>query len=215
LGGSVLEKHPLCTEEMQQPMSIKVSVYIATSLDGFIARNDGGLDWLNEANATVPDGEDCGFHAFMDSVDALVMGRKTYEQVLSFGEWPYGRTPVVVLSRNSISFPPSVPEPVSHSSEPLRDLLNRLSGEGVEHVYVDGGITIQGFLSEGLVDEITVTVIPVILGRGIPLFGSIESDISLTHVRTTVFDFGFVQTTYSVKTHDKALSVARARRARR
>ena len=180
-------------------MCIKVSVYIATSLDGFIARNDGGLDWLNEANATVPDGEDCGFHAFMDSVDALIMGRKTYEQVLSFGEWPYGRTPVVVLSRNPISFPPNVPEPVTHSSEPPHDLLERLSGKGVEHVYVDGGMTIQGFLAEGLIDEITVTVIPVLLGDGIPLFGPIVQDISLTHVRTTAFDFGFVQTTYSVQ----------------
>lgn len=180
-------------------MSMKVSVYIATSLDGFIARNDGGLDWLNEANATVPDGQDCGFQAFMDSVDALIMGRKTYEQVLSFGEWPYGRTPVVVLSRNSISFPPSVPDTVTHSSEAPRDLVERLSAEGAEHVYIDGGNTIQGFLSAGLIDEITVTVIPVILGDGIPLFGSIEKDISLTHVRTTAFDFGFVQTTYSAR----------------
>jgi dihydrofolate reductase len=180
-------------------MSIKVSVYIATSLDGFIARNDGALDWLDEANVTVPEGEDLGFHAFMDSVDTLIMGRKTYEKVLSLGEWGYGMTPVVVLSRNSISFPPSIPNTVTHSSEAPRDLLQRLSDERVEHVYVDGGITIQGFLSEGLVDEITVTVIPVILGGGIPLFGSMENEIGLTHVRTTSFDFGFVQTTYSVK----------------
>jgi dihydrofolate reductase len=182
-----------------QQVKVKVSVYIATSLDGFIARDDGGLDWLDEANATVPDGEDLGFDAFMDSVDTLIMGRKTYEEVLSFGEWPYGRTPVVVLSRNSISFPPSVPDTVTHSSEAPRDLLKRLSGEGAEHVYIDGGTTIQGFLSEGLVDEITVTVIPVILGGGISLFGSMENDIGLTHVRTTVSDSRFVQTTYSVK----------------
>ena len=184
---------------MQQQMSMKVSVYIATSLDGFIARNDGALDWLNEANGVVPDGEDCGFHAFMDSVDALIMGRKTYEQVLSFGEWPYGRTPVVVLSRNSISFPPGVPDTVTHSSEPPEDLLGRLSDEGVAHVYVDGGITIQGFMARGLVDEITVTVIPVILGDEIPLFGSIKKDISFIHVRTAAFDFGFEQITYLVK----------------
>jgi dihydrofolate reductase len=180
-------------------VSIVVSAFIATSLDGFIARNDGAIDWLNEANATVPDGEDCGFQAFMDSIDALIMGRKTYEQVLSFGEWPYGRTPVVVLSRNPISFPPGVPVTVTHSSEPPRDLLERLSNEGVEHVYVDGGTTIEGFLSEGLIDEITVTVIPIALGDGIPLFRSEGKDINLKHVRTTAFDFGFVQTTYSVK----------------
>ena len=179
-------------------MDIKVSVYIATSLDGFIARNDGELDWLDEAKSVVPDGEDCGFKAYMDSVDMLIMGRKTYEKVLSFGEWPYGRTPVVVLSHNPISFPSNIPDSVTHSSEPPRNLLSRLSDEGSEHVYVDGGITIQGFLSEGLVDEITVTVIPVILGGGIPLFGPMENDIRLTHLRTTAFDFGFVQTTYAV-----------------
>ena len=176
-----------------------VSVFIATSLDGFIARNDGALDWLNEANTTVPDGEDCGFQAFMDSIDVVILGRKTYEQVMSFDEWPYDRTPVVVLSRNPISFPPGVPVTVTHSSEPPRGLLERLSKEGAERVYVDGGITIQGFLSEGLIDEITVTVIPIILGDGIPLLGPIGQDISLKHVRTTAFDFGFVQTTYSVK----------------
>ena len=179
-------------------MRLKASVYIATSLDGFIARNSGGLDWLNEANAAVPNGEDCGFRAFMDSVDALIMGRKTYEKVLSFGEWPYDWTPVVVLSCSSISFLPSLPDTVTHSSESPRKLLEPLSDEGEEHVYVDGGIPIQGFLSEGLIDEITVTVIPVVLGDGIPLFGSIEKDIHLTHVRTAAFDFGFVHTTYLI-----------------
>jgi dihydrofolate reductase len=180
-------------------MSAKVSVYIATSLDGFIARKDGELDWLNAANATVPEGEDLGYHEFIDSVDVLIIGRKTYEQVLSFGQWPYGKTRVVVLSRNPITVPPDSPDTVTHSSESPRDLYDRLSGEGAKHLYVDGGVTIQGFLAEGLIDEITVTVIPVILGEGIPLFGPLESDVVLTHVRTKAFDFGFVQTTYLVK----------------
>lgn len=179
-------------------MSTKVSVYIATSLDGFIARKGGGLDWLDEANATVPEGEDCGFHAFMDSVDTLVMGRKTYEQVLSFGQWPYDKTPVVVLSRNPISFPSHLPDTLVHLSLSPQVLIDQLSGQGMRHVYVDGGATIQGFLSQGLVDVITLTVIPVVLGEGIPLIGSLEKDIRLVHVRTTAYDFGFVQTTYSV-----------------
>ena len=183
-------------------MNTKVSVYIATSLDGFIARKDDALDWLDEANSTVPEGEDCGFQAFMASIDTLIMGRKTYEKVLSFGQWAYGETPVIVLSRNLISFPGSLPETVTHSSESPRDLLDRLSQEGVRHVYVDGGTTIQGFLSAGLINEITVTVIPVILGGGFPLFGSLDQDVPLTHVHTIAYDFGFVQTTYSVKINE-------------
>lgn len=127
------------------------------------------------------------------------MGRKTYEKVLSFGIWPYGDTPVVVLSRKQISFPDQLPGTVSQSSEQPLELLHRLAGEGVQHVYVDGGLTIQGFLSEGLVDEITVTTIPVIIGEGMSLFGTVKLDIHLTHLRTTAFDFGFVQSTYAVK----------------
>jgi dihydrofolate reductase len=180
-------------------VTARVSVYIATSLDGYIARRDGSLDWLDEANATAPEGEDFGFRTFMESVDTIVMGRKTYEKILSFGQWSYGETPVVVLSRNVISFPKELPEEVSHSSETPRDLLDRLSGNGVKHVYVDGGATIQGFLADGLVDEITVTVIPVILGGGISLFGPLEEDVQLTHVRTRAFAFGFVQSVYSVR----------------
>ena len=179
-------------------MKTRISAYIATSLDGFIARADGSLDWLDEANLSVPDGEDCGFGAFMTSVDVLVMGRKTFEQALSFGQWPYGGTRIIVLSHNPLSFSDELPDTVSHSSEPPRDLVRRLTGEGVRHIYVDGGRTIQGFLAARLVDEITVTVIPVVLGGGIPLFGPLEQEIRLNHIHTSVYDFGFVQTTYSV-----------------
>ncbi len=113
-------------------MNIKVSVYKVISVDGFIARNDGGLDWLREANATIPNGENSGFEAFMGPVDAMIMGRKTYQQVLSLGKWPYGKLPVVVLSRNTISFPPSVPDTVAHSSGPLHDILKRFSNLGAK-----------------------------------------------------------------------------------
>jgi dihydrofolate reductase len=126
------------------------------------------------------------------------MGRKTYEQVLSFGEWPYGKTPVVVLSSHPINFPADLPNTVTHSSETPRVLYNRLTDKGAKHLYVDGGVTIQRFLTEGLIDELTITVIPVILGEGTPLFGSLEKDVLLTHISTKTFDFGFVQIRYSV-----------------
>ncbi|MEO0738469.1 MAG: dihydrofolate reductase family protein [Cyanobacteria bacterium J06649_12] len=179
-------------------MNPKVSVFIATSLDGYIARSNGDIDWLDAANATVPKGEDCGYGALMQSVDALVMGRNSYEKVRSFGFWPYGDTPVVVMSSNPISFPNDLPKTIQHSSEHPRELCKRLSHHGIGHIYVDGGNTIQRFLAAGLVDELTITVIPVLLGSGIPLFGALNSDLSLTCVGTKTYEFGFVQLKYTI-----------------
>ncbi len=174
------------------------SVFIATSLDGFIAREDGSLDWLDKANELVPEGEDCGFFAFMDSIDALVMGRNTYEKVLSFGQWVYGETRVVVLSRNSIVIPENLTEWVEHSAETPDALFERLSAGGHERIYVDGGITIQQFLKAGLINDICLTVIPVILGKGIALFGELDKDVDLRHIDTKTYDFGFTQSVYEV-----------------
>ncbi|MFG0264511.1 MAG: dihydrofolate reductase family protein [Rhodopirellula sp. JB055] len=181
-------------------MTANASVFIATSLDGFIARKDGNLDWLDEANASVPEGEDCGYNAFMSSVDVLVMGRNTYDKVRTFGPWPYGDTPVVVLSQNPIEFPDEMPACVTHSSESAIDLHRRLSEQGAKKLYIDGGVTVQRFLQAGLIKEIVITIIPILLGDGIPLFGSLERDIKLTHQSTKTFDCGFVQSTYSVQT---------------
>jgi dihydrofolate reductase len=179
-------------------MSIKVSVFIATSLDGFIARPDGSIDWLNEANTVVPSGEDCGYDEFMQLIDVLVMGRNTFEQVLSFDAWPYGDRRVVVLSSKPLHLPAHLPATVSPSKEKPTELVRRLSSEGVKHLYVDGGITIQRFLSADLIDDMTITVIPVILGKGRPLFGPLEQDIPLTLVATKAYEFGFVQLKYLV-----------------
>ena len=176
----------------------KVSVFIATSLDGFIARENGELDWLDAANATVSEGEDCGYGAFMQTVDVLVMGRRTYEKVLTFGDWSYGQTPVIVMSRIPVTFPPGVPDTVTCSSEEPPALCDRLSREGVGHIYVDGGITIQRFLAAGLVHELTITLIPIILGHGTPLFAPLQADVSLKRLGTVAFEFGFVQLKYSV-----------------
>ena len=180
-------------------MSLISSVFIATSLDGFIARAGGELDWLEAANASVPEGEDCGYHAFMDSIDALIMGRKTYEQVLSFGKWPYRRKPVIVLSSKRIEIPDELSQTVSHSSGSPKVLCERLSKEGAKRLYIDGGITIQRFLADGLINVLTITVIPVILGSGIPLFSGIKKDIALKHIATKSYEFGFIQLTYEVR----------------
>lgn len=174
---------------------MKVSVFIATSLDGFIAREDDSLDWLDAANKTVPANEDCGYGAFMASVDLLVMGRGTYEQVLTFGDWPYEK-PVIVLSSQTLDIPKSLASRVEHSSETPQAIYKRLSERGVKSIYLDGGITIQRFMAAGLVDDLTITSIPIILGRGKALFANLNKDIPLALVSSRSYPFGFVQTTY-------------------
>lgn len=180
-------------------MKPKISVFIATSLDGFIAREDGGLDWLDRANEKVPEGEDCGYHEFFDSVDVLVMGRKTYEKVLTFGEWPYRKKPVIIMSRKPIKIPIVIKETVSHSSESPKVLTERLLKKGNQRLYIDGGRTVQSFLSDGLVTDLTITIIPIILGSGIPLFSQIKNDIMLKHVGTKSYKFGFNQLSYEIE----------------
>jgi len=178
-------------------LSLLASVFVATSLDGYIAREDGSLDWLDDANATVPDGEDCGYFSFMNSVDALIMGRNTYEKVLSFGEWPYDK-PVIVLSSRVLQIPDNLKDSVEHSAESPLALYERLSSNGLSRIYIDGGITIRRFLEAGLIDDLIITTIPVVLGKGIPLFVGLDKDILLKHIATKSYDFGFTQSTYEV-----------------
>ncbi len=180
----------------------RCSVFIATSLDGFIARADGRIDWLDEANAVVPAGEDCGYSAFMSGVDALVMGRHTFELARSFAEWPYGATPVIVLSRRLAALPPGLPGTVRLVKAAPEALVAQLSAEGMRHLYIDGGVTIQRFLAAGLIDEVTITRIPVLLGAGRPLFGPLARDLRLEHLATRAFAFGFVQSRYRVARAD-------------
>lgn len=177
----------------------KVSVFIATSFDGFIARKDGSIDWLEKANSTVPAGEDCGYQAFFDSTDTLVMGRKTFETVLSFEQWPYGNKRVVVLSTQLKAIPSHLTQTVSVMSASPAKLIETLSLQGSQHIYLDGGRAIQSFLADNLVDEITVTTIPVLLGEGTSLFGQLKKDIDLEHIKTLTYSNGFVQSTYRLK----------------
>lgn len=177
----------------------KVSVFIGMSLDGFIARKDGDIKWLDNENKKVTYEEDFGFTNFMQSVDALIMGRNTYEQVLTFDNWPYKVKSIIVLSTKDIRIPSKLTKTVTISQESPKELIGQLSNQGIKHIYVDGGITIQNFLSEGLVDEITVTIVPIIIGEGKSFVKSLPKDILLIHLKTTVFEFGFIQIKYRIQ----------------
>ena len=171
-------------------------VFIATSLDGFIARPDGSLDWLM---AIAAEGEDHGFDAMMASVDGLIMGRGTFEQVLTFGEWPYAK-PVVVLSRSmsESDIPDELSGKVTLSALAPRDLMASLDSDGWKRAYVDGGKVIQSFLADGLIADMIVTRAPVLIGEGLPLFGAIPKDIPLRHIETRSFASGLISSRYEV-----------------
>lgn len=177
---------------------MKASVYIAASLDGFIARENGDLDWLPGAAGEAGQ-EDYGYQAFISTVDVLVMGRSTFEKVLTFGDWPYTGKAVVVLSHGLLAIPEKLASGVEASSLAPRALLDELDRRGLRHAYVDGGRTIQGFLREGLIDELTVTTVPVLLGGGIPLFGPLTQDIRLRHLETRAYPNGLVQNRYALR----------------
>lgn len=176
----------------------RCSVFVAASVDGFIARRDGAIDWLDALNARVPPGEDCGYAAFFSTVDAIVMGRGTLEKVASFPAWPYGEVPVVVLSTTLAASPPGVPSTVTVTREPPEAVVARLGAAGRRRVYVDGGATLRSFLAAGLVDDLTVTTVPVLLGDGLPLFGPCGPGASLVLESSRSWPFGFVQSTWRV-----------------
>lgn len=180
--------------------NLKISVFIATSLDGYIAREDGDIEWLhNSGHGEVEDGEDFGYDRFMKSMDALVIGRNTYEKVRSFkGDWPYGEKPVFVLTTRGVEIPDEINKTVSSLSGSPHEVVEELTKLGHYHLYLDGGQTIQGFLKEGLVEELIITRIPILIGSGIPLFGPLSKDIKLKHLRTESFNNGFIQSRYEI-----------------
>lgn len=175
----------------------RVSVFIGTSVDGYIARENGDLDWLEVPGDAK--GEDYGYKAFVGEIDAVVMGRKTFEKVLSFKAWPYGKTPVFVLTTRPLPINPRLLGAVETMADRPREVVRRLARAGLHRLYLDGGRTIQGFLRAGVVDEITITRVPVLLGGGVPLFGALPADVRLRHLETRAFPSGLVQTTYEVR----------------
>ena len=150
---------------------MKASVFIGTSLDGFIARTNGDLDFLPPGG-----GEPHGYDEFMATVDALVIGRKTFETVLTFDTWPYGEKPVVVLSTRPLA-PAPLGAVVERMSGTPAEIVSQLAARGIRHIYVDGGITIQRFLQAGLIQRLIITRVPVLIGTGIPLFGPVPRDL--------------------------------------
>jgi dihydrofolate reductase len=168
------------------------TVFVGASVDGFIARPDGGLDWL----PTAP--EEHGYTEFIATVDALVIGRATFETVLGFSEWPYGDKRVIVLSSRPLDLAALRDRPVEQMGGEPAEIVARLEARGVGHIYVDGGITIQRFLRAGLIHRLIVTRVPVLIGQGIPLFGPLDADVRLRHVRTRDFPSGLVQSEYLI-----------------
>ena len=170
-----------------------VSVFVGTSVDGFIARLNGALDFL-----PLGGGEPHGYDEFIASVDALVIGRNTFEIVLAFPEWPYGDKRVVVLSSQPLDLSAVRGGRVEQMTGTPAEIVSKLAAGGAQHLYVDGGITIQRFLRAGLVQRLIVTRVPVLIGEGIPLFGSLPRDVRLRHVSTQHYPSGLVKSEYQV-----------------
>jgi dihydrofolate reductase len=183
-------------------MTLKCDVFIATSLDGFIARYDGQIDWLDEFNRLVPQDEDCGYLMFFTQHDCLILGRNTFEKVMSFPQWPYGEKPVFVMSKRGSPSPHSVPASVTFSAENPIQLLEHLERIGLRNAYVDGGELIQSFLKLNLIDTLTITRIPILIGEGKRLFGHLEKDIKLRLISSKSWPFGFVQDCYQILSTD-------------
>jgi len=174
-------------------MKIKTIVYIGTSLDGFIARKDGDIDWL------VKFADDKAIHAyeeFMSRIDAIVIGRNTFEKVLTFSSWPYKKK-VFVLSTSIKQVAETLREEVTVLSMKPRELLRYLSGKGFSTIYVDGGKVIQDFLKCDLIDELIISKAPVLIGNGIPLFDYLDTDIQFKHMRSEVHSNGLVRSYYT------------------
>src|SRR5882724_4791044 len=136
-----------------------VSVFVGTSVDGFIARPNGHLDFLPPGG-----GEPHGYNEFVATVDAIVIGRKTFETVLAMENWPYGGKRVVVLSSRPVDLS-GAGGVVEQMAGPPAEIVSQLAASGAHHLYVDGGITIQGFLRAGLIQRLVITRVPVLIGE--------------------------------------------------
>jgi dihydrofolate reductase len=177
---------------------VQCSVFVGVSLDGFIARPNGDLDWLMGEGGG--DSAEYGYNEFIAGIDAIIMGRNTFEKVVTFDKWFYGHNRVVVLSHRPLDL--SVAQARGGTVEQMAgsppDIVSRLAASGATRLYVDGGITIQAFLGAGLIQRLIISRLPVLIGEGIALFGSLQNDIRLTHITTRTYPGGMVQSEYHV-----------------
>lgn len=171
---------------------MKLSVFVGTSLDGFIARRNGDYDFL-----PADGGEPHGYDEFIASVDTILIGRNTFEVVLELPTWPYTGKRVVVLSHRPLDLSKATGRAEQMSGEPSQ-IAVQLATSGAKHVYVDGGMTVQEFLRAGLIQHITITRVPVLIGDGIPLFGSLPHDVKLHHLGTRQYKSGLVTSEYEI-----------------
>ncbi len=169
-------------------------VYIATSLDGFIATSDGGLDWLYEFPN--PEQSDYGYADFISKIDAIVMGRNTFEKVLTFGEWPYDQ-PVFLLSNSLTTLPEHILDRATIVNGDIKKLVNQLNQQGYKNLYIDGGSVIQSFLKEDLIDEMIITLVPILLGNGFSLFGKLDRHLKFKHQKTQIYNDTLVKHYYT------------------
>lgn len=174
---------------------MKASVFVGTSVDGFIARHNGDFDFLPEGG-----GEPHGYSEFIASVDVLVIGRNTFDKVLTFDAWPYDDMRVVVLSNRAIDTSAVRGARIERMSGSPQEITDRLCADGTQHAYIDGGITVQQFLRAGLIQRLVITRVPVLVGDGIPLFGSLLHDVRLRHISTHAYASGLVKSEYEIAT---------------
>jgi len=168
-------------------------VYIATSIDGYIAKTDGGIDWLNEIPN--PDGNDYGFFEFMKRIDGILMGRSTYEIVMDYEKWFYPK-PVYVLSNTWTELPGKWAHKAQLVKGDVIAAVKSLNQQGVNNLYVDGGKTIQSLLAADMIDEMIITRVPIVLGTGIPLFTPDLPELKFEHTGTETYFGGLVKSSY-------------------